>query len=123
MSGFFPGNSAGEDDVTDFNCKQQFTSQPRNGNRNGNGDTDKQSESADEQKPPKANGNREPVIARTSYCVRRYKDFPELYDVFYVSLTVDQDNRALVSHFTLSGFTKESATAFTEKFASEIQWH
>ncbi|WP_226703987.1 S1C family serine protease [Microbulbifer elongatus] len=131
MSGFFPGNSAGEDDVTDFNCKQRFTSHPRNGDgngdgsgdENGNGDTDKQSEPADEQKPPKANGNREPVIARTSYCVRRYKDFPELYDVFYVSLTVDQDNRALVSHFTLSGFTKESATAFTEKFASEIQWH
>ncbi|MCQ3828950.1 trypsin-like peptidase domain-containing protein [Microbulbifer elongatus] len=127
MSGFFPGNSAGEDDVTDFNCKQQFTTHPRNGKtHSGDGAKNKENgeASGDEaQTPPKANGSSEPVIARTSYCVRRYKDYPELFDVFYVSLTVDHDNRALVSHFTLSGFTQESATAFTQKFASEVQWH
>ncbi|HEY8567934.1 serine protease [Microbulbifer sp.] len=121
MSGFYPGNSAGEDDVTNFNCKQQFTTHPRD----GAGDKEQDAEAGAEpaQKPPKANGNSDPAIARTSICVRRYKEFPELYDVFYVSLTVDQANRALVSHFTLSGFTKESASAFTEKFVSEIQWH
>nr|WP_010131670.1 serine protease [Microbulbifer agarilyticus] len=141
MSGFFPGNSASEDDVTDFNCKQQFTTQPRNGNgnaakANGDGDGDgdgtkpdtagageQASTDGDAQQPPKANGSREPVIARTTYCVRRYKNFPNLFDVFFVSLTVDHENRALVSHFTLSGFTQESATAFTQKFVSEIQWH
>lgn len=129
MSGFYAGNNAGEDDVTNFNCKQQFTSHPRDGGNNGNDHpADEKTEAAngDEEAtpvPPRANGNREPVIARTSYCVRRYKDFPELFDVFYVSLTVDQSNRALVSHFTLSGFTQESATAFTKKFVSEIQWH
>ncbi len=118
MSGFYPGNSAGEDDVTNFNCKQQFTSHPRNGTADKTKNDD-----GELQTPPKANGNSEPAIARTSYCVRRYKEFPELYDVFYVSLTIDQANRALVSHFTLSGFTRESASAFTEKFVSEIQWH
>jgi len=156
MSGFFPGNSAGKDDVTNFNCQQQFTTQPRDGAKQAaenaeateessastDGETageDNADEDADEntdkstdneqkpqeptQVPPRSNGNREPVIARTSYCVRRYKDFPDLYDVFFVSLTVDQDKRALVSHFTLSGFTQESASAFTEKFVSEIQWH
>mgnify|MGYP000112015325 CR=1 FL=1 len=123
MSGFFPGNSAGEDDVTNFNCKQQFTRHPRDGSGKANGASDDPAEASEAQKPPKANGNRDPVIARTSYCVRRYKNFPDLYDVFYVSLTVDQEKRALVSHFTLSGFTQESATAFTEKFTSEIQWH
>ena len=126
MSGFFPGNSAGEDDVTNFKCQQQFTTQPRDGAAQAAQSTEgKDTESGDEkaQRPPKSNGNREPVVARTSYCVRRYKDFPDLYDVFYVSLTVDQDKRALVSHFTLSGFTQESASAFTEKFVSEIQWH
>ncbi|MCK7596260.1 serine protease [Microbulbifer sp. CAU 1566] len=123
MSGFYPGNSAGEDDVTNFNCKQQFTIHPRNGHGKEQDAESAESEAAPEQTPPKANGNRDPVIARTSYCVRRYKDYPELYDVFYVSLTVDQSNRALVSHFTLSGFTQESASAFTQKFVSEIQWH
>ncbi|WP_299595337.1 S1C family serine protease [uncultured Microbulbifer sp.] len=127
MSGFFPGNSAGEDDVTDFNCKQQFTSHPRNGNgatkAEDSGEESTEAEGGEEQKPPRANGSRDPVIARTSYCVRRYKDYPDLFDVFYVSLTVDQNNRALVSHFTLSGFTQESAIAFTQKFASEIEWH
>ncbi|SDJ95113.1 S1C family serine protease [Microbulbifer yueqingensis] len=107
MSSFFPGNDAGEEDVTDFRCKQAFTRQPR-----------KVSPGV-----PKAANNKPPVIARTSYCVRRYRDFPDLYDVFYISLSVDRENRALVSHFTLSGFTEESAEAFTEKFTSEIQWH
>ncbi|MBN8430260.1 trypsin-like peptidase domain-containing protein [Microbulbifer salipaludis] len=124
MGGFFPGNSAGEDDVTNFNCKQQFTQHPRNGHGAAKPTGDQQAQQNNEPAtPPKATGKRDPVIARTSYCVRRYKDYPDLYDVFYVSLTVDQDNRALVSHFTLSGFTQESATAFTQKFASEIQWH
>lgn len=100
MSSFFPGNTAGEDDVTNFRCQQKFTSQR----------LDKEDE------------NRAPVVARTSYCVRRYKDFPDLYDVFYLSLSVNRKDRALVSHFTLSGFTRESAAAFTEKFTSEIQW-
>ncbi|UHQ56726.1 MULTISPECIES: S1C family serine protease [Microbulbifer] len=107
MSTFFPGNDAGEEDVTNFNCKQSFTAQPR------------------DRQPgvPKAESKKPPVIARTSYCVRRYKDFPDLYDIFYLSLSVDRKNNALVSHFTLSGFTRESAEAFTEKFTSEIQWH
>ena len=118
MSGFFPGNSAGEDDVTNFKCHQQFTIQPRDGKEQAAANGDENTET-----PPKSNGNSEPVIARTSYCVRRYKEFPDLYDVFYVSLTVDQAKRALVSHFTLSGFTEKSASAFTEKFVSEIQWH
>lgn len=118
MSGFFPGNSAGKDDVTNFKCQQRFTTQPRDGDEQAEANGEPQAE-----KPPKSNGNHEPVIARTSYCVRRYRDFPDLYDVFFVSLTVDQDKRALVSHFTLSGFTQESASAFTQKFVSEIQWH
>lgn len=120
MSGFYPGNSAGEDDVTDFNCKQQFTTHPRTG---AGAATAQSTDEGEEPTPPRAKGSTKPAIARTSYCVRRYKEFPELFDVFYVSLTVDQSNRALVSHFTLSGFTKESASALTEKFVSEIQWH
>ncbi|WP_226663593.1 S1C family serine protease [Microbulbifer aggregans] len=129
MSAFFPGNSASDDDVTNYKCHQQFTSQPRiSGKAAENSadaavDEDEVGESEEAQKPPKSNGNREPVVARTSYCVRRYKEFPDLYDVFFVSLTVDQEKRALVSHFTLSGFTQESASAFTKKFVSEIEWH
>lgn len=107
MSSFYPGNSAGEDDVTNFRCRQSFTSQERGA------DPDNE----------RAEGESDPIIARTSYCVRRYKKFPDLYDIFYLSLSVDKRDRALVSHFTLSGFTRESAAAFTEKFTSEIQWH
>ncbi|WP_444889387.1 S1C family serine protease [Microbulbifer sp. DLAB2-AA] len=107
MSTFYPGNSAGEEDVTNFRCRQNFTSQPRNGN-------------GPVSKPERS---KKPLISRTSYCVRRYKNFPDLYDIFFLSLSVDQKNRALVSHFTLSGFTRESADAFAEKFTSEIQWH
>lgn len=108
MSSFYPGNTAGEDDVTNFRCRQKFTSQELG-------------EAPAESDPEREDA--EPVIARTSYCVRRYKDFPDLYDIFYLSLSVNEKDRALVSHFTLSGFTRESAAAFTEKFTSEIQWH
>ena len=107
MSSFYPGNTAGEDDVTNFRCRQSFTSQPREA----------------EDQASKVENNKGPIIARTSYCVRRYKNFPDLYDIFYLSLSVDKKDRALVSHFTLSGFTRKSAEAFTEKFTSEIQWH
>ncbi|WP_346837485.1 serine protease [Microbulbifer sp. SAOS-129_SWC] len=109
MSSFFPGNNAGEEDVTNFRCDQGFTSQPR--------------ESGGETEEAQREAPKGPVIARTSYCVRRYKHFPDLYDIFFLSLSVDQKDRALVSHFTLSGFTRESAEAFTKKFTSEIQWH
>lgn len=105
MSSFYPGNIAGEDDVTNYRCRQGFTSQERRMGKS------------------KADSSRLPVLARTSYCVRRYQQFPDLYDIFFLSLTVDQKDRALVSHFTLSGFTEGSAAAFTEKFTSEIQWH
>ncbi|MFC6978133.1 hypothetical protein [Microbulbifer taiwanensis] len=98
--------------MTNFRCRQSFTAQERVG------------EKRDGEEPvSKPQQNREPIVARTSYCVRRYKDFPDLYDIFFLSLSVDRKNRALVSHFTLSGFTRESAAAFTEKFTSEIQWH
>lgn len=107
MRGFYPGNNAGEEDVTNFRCKQGFTRQERGGD-------------APASKPER---KREPLVARTSYCVRRYKNFPDLYDTFFLSLSVSEKNRALVSHFTLSGFTRESTAAFTEKFTSEIQWH
>ncbi|MCO1333576.1 serine protease [Microbulbifer sp. OS29] len=106
MDAFFPGNSAGEKDVTNFRCQQGFTAQPR----------------GEEPSASKPERKQEPLIARTSYCVRRYKNFPDLYDIFFLSLSVDQKNRALVSHFTLSGFTQESADAFSQKFTSEIQW-
>ncbi|MCH9691897.1 MAG: serine protease [Gammaproteobacteria bacterium] len=107
MDSFYAGNSAGEAHVTNFRCQQKFTTQQRR------------------QKilPSNKTSHQPSVIARSAYCVRRYRDFPDLYDIFYVSLSVDQSNRALVSHFTLSGFTQDSATTFSKKFVSEIQWH
>lgn len=116
MNSFYAGNNAGSDDVTNFRCQQKFIQQQR---------LEQTLLEVELKNQGKTNvtHNREPVIARTTYCVRRYREFQDLYDIFYLSLTVDQKDRALVSHFTLSGFTQNSAIAFSKKFVSEIQWH
>lgn len=54
--------------------------------------------------------------SRVAWCVRAYKDFPDLYDVSVVSVTQDSDREALVSNAVLTGVRFESALAFTRDF-------
>jgi hypothetical protein len=94
MNSFMPGNKASKDDVTNFSCKQGFT-------RSG----------------PNAS-----IPARTTFCVRRYLKWPDLYDAFYINQSTGYKRKALISHFTLAGFTRENIQAFTRQFAGSIQW-
>lgn len=89
---FAPGNRAGEEDVTDFQCDHGFTQKP----------SGRQSKSV--------------------FCLRAYKDYPKLYDVLFLQGSVDDKERALISHFTLAGVSQENALTFTGKFMEVSQW-
>lgn len=59
---------------------------------------------------------------RVSYCLRAYKQLKGLYDVFYIGVTEDKGNSAVLDHFTLSGVTRASSQAFLEKFIGVLAW-
>ncbi|MDP4944846.1 MAG: serine protease [Alishewanella sp.] len=62
------------------------------------------------------------VAARTIYCVRAYKDYPELFDVLFLAGTVPAEQQGFVSHFSLAGVSQQNADAFTRKFMETVKW-
>lgn len=89
---FIAGNKASEEDVTNFECQDGFTTHQ----------SDRQN--------------------KTLFCLRAYKDYPGLYDVLFLQGTVDDAERAFVSHFTLAGVSKSSGLNFTKRFMEYSQW-
>ena len=93
----YPDNSARKDDVSNFECHEDFHS--------------------------KESIQSEDIISKGMFCARKYKEYPGLFDVLYLGATVHDNKRGLVSHFTLAGVTMELALKFTRKFLSSIQWN
>lgn len=92
------GNRASKDDVTEYQCHHDLIS-------------------------PESTANTAMAINNKSiFCTRAYKDFPQLYDVLYLSATIDKNQQALVSHFTLAGVDQKNAMAFTRKFMEAVSW-
>jgi hypothetical protein len=88
-----PGNKAGKDDVTEYECQHDIV-MPNNHKINN----------------------------KAILCARAYKDFTNLYDVLYVGISIDKDDQALLSHFTLAGVSQQSSQAFTQKFMESVSW-
>ncbi|GAA5141472.1 S1 family peptidase [Thalassotalea piscium] len=93
ISRVMPGNKATKDDVTEFQCQHDLV-MPTHQNINN----------------------------KSIFCVRAYKDFPKLYDVLYLGISVDKDQQALISHFTVSGVAQDSVQAFTKQFMESVSW-
>lgn len=53
-------------------------------------------------------------------CVRAYKKYPGLYDALYLRGSVDWEDRAFVSHFTLAGVDQKSIEDFMQRFTAEV---
>jgi hypothetical protein len=87
------GNRADKDNVTEFKCHSDLVM------------TANQS-----------------INSKTIFCTRAYKKFPDLYDVLYLSASVDKDEQALVSHFTIAGISQPNALAFTRQFMEAVSW-
>ena len=59
---------------------------------------------------------------RTVYCIRGYKNFPDLYDTVYLAATVPKDKYGFIRRFSLAGVSKENTQAFTRKFMESVVW-
>ncbi|WNC68269.1 serine protease [Thalassotalea nanhaiensis] len=88
------GNRAGKEDVTEYECQHDITTDSEESIRN-----------------------------KAILCIRAYKKYQGLYDVMYLSASVDKDTKALVSHFTLSGVDKNFAQVFNKKFMESVKWN
>ena len=66
--------------------------------------------------------NHQLITNKAVFCTRAYKDFPDLFDVVYIAASVDKKDKALISHFTLSGVEQKNALLFTEKFIESVSW-
>ncbi len=87
------GNRAGKDNVTEYQCHHDLV-MPDN----------------------------QAINNKSIFCTRAYKKFPDLFDVLYLSASVDKDKQALVSHFTIAGINQANALAFTRKFMEAVSW-
>ena len=88
-----PGNKAGKDDVTEYQCQHDIV-MPADSN----------------------------IKNKAVFCTRAYKSFPELYDVLYIGISVDHEQYALLSHFTISGVAQDTSLAFLTKFMESVKW-
>ncbi|MCD4779672.1 MAG: serine protease [Candidatus Omnitrophica bacterium] len=59
---------------------------------------------------------------RVSMCARKYKDYPQLFDVHVAVASVHLKNRGLLTHLSLLGIGKTRAQAFVKKFLENIKW-
>ena len=91
-----PDNLATEDDVTNFKCHEGFLGYDH--------DIDPL------------------TVDKAAICAREYIKYPGLFDVMYLSMSVQHDDRALLSHFSISGVSEETADKFLMKFYSDIAW-
>jgi len=87
------GNRADKENVTEFECHDDLV-KPNNQNINN----------------------------KSIFCTRAYKKFPDLYDVLYLSASVDKNQQAIISHFTIAGVSQPNALAFTRKFMEAVSW-
>ena len=88
------GNRAGKDNVTQYQCHHDLV-MPDN----------------------------QMINNKSIFCTRAYKKFPDLFDVLYLSASIDKDKQALVSHFTVAGVDQKNALAFTRKFMEAVSWN
>lgn len=66
--------------------------------------------------------NHQKINNKTIFCTRAYKKFPDLYDVLYLSASVDKDKQAIISHFTIAGVSQPNALAFMRQFMEAVSW-
>ena len=88
-----PSNKATKEDVTEFECQHDVVIPEHQGIKN-----------------------------KAIFCTRAYKDFSGLFDILYLAASIDKNEQALLSHFTVAGVTQDSAMAFTKKFMESVTW-
>ena len=96
ISSMYAGNRANKDSVTNYQCHQDFTANQADNDNDG--------------------------VWKSTFCARRYKKYPQLYDVIFISAYIGDERAGLVSHFSLSGISRDKARQFTRAFMESYQW-
>lgn len=91
---FMPFNRTGQDDVTEFECREDWISPD----------------------------SLTPVEFKGSYCLRAYLDYPGLYDVLYVARALMPDSEGLHVHYTLAGVGRDKAMQFHRRLMGALSW-
>jgi hypothetical protein len=94
IRGAAPINTAGKQDVTNFECHEDFVVSA----------------------PDSA------VVTKSILCVRAYKEFAGLYDFLYTGATVHNGTQGLISHFTISGVERDLGMELARKFIGHVKW-
>ncbi len=92
-----PGNRAGEKQVGNYDCIDRVVK-------------------------TRAVGDVPAMTRRISYCLRPYKTLPGLFDAFYIGVTQDKTNKAIMDHFTLSGVSRRASFDFLNRFVEVLKW-
>jgi serine protease Do len=62
------------------------------------------------------------LTSKVVYCLRRYRQFDGLYDLFQESLVLRDGQSMLQSTLSLTGVSAENAQAFARRFQESIAW-
>ena len=95
QNSFLAFNRTGEDDVTEFQCTEDWT-EPE---------------------------SLAPVPFKATYCARSYADYPGLYDVLFVTRAQRQGGEAVYIHYTLAGVGRDQARRFHVRLMESIAWN
>lgn len=91
---FVPFNRTGDDDVTEFECEEDWTEIPALAG----------------------------TPFKSSFCLRTYLDYPGLYDVLFVARAQLPGTEAVHVHYTLAGVGRDAAMKFHEHFLGALAW-
>jgi serine protease Do len=62
------------------------------------------------------------LASKVIYCLRRYRQFDGLYDVYQQILTLRDNHQLLQSSLMLSGVSAANAAAFAQRYTEDIAW-
>ncbi|MDT8448873.1 MAG: serine protease [Wenzhouxiangellaceae bacterium] len=91
---FVPFNRTGNDDVTEFECEEDWTEIPALAG----------------------------APFKSSFCLRTYLDYPGLYDVLFIARAQLPETEAVHVHYTLAGVGREAAMKFHRHFLGALAW-
>ncbi|WP_371193404.1 serine protease [Glaciecola sp. SC05] len=66
--------------------------------------------------------NKHDVQSKSALCVKSYKEFAGLFDIVYVSATIDQDRASLISQLNINGITQASFEKLVPRFIDAVSW-
>ena len=61
-------------------------------------------------------------LCKVSFCLRSYKNFPQIYDMYIGIASLHWGNQGLIAEMEVTGSSKADALKLSEKFLRSIGW-